>query len=204
MWWRKKKEPTVADNTWLVVGLGNPGPAYARNRHNVGHMVVDELATRLGSGFKKHKTPAQVAEGFVAPGGPKLVLAKLNSYMNVSGGPVAALLRFYSLEPDRLIIVHDELDLPFDTIKLKQGGGHGGNNGVRDVVKAAGSPDFIRVRVGIGRPPGRQDPADYVLKDFAGTERDVLPNLLADAADAVELIASAGLQAAQLKVHSPS
>lgn len=204
MWWRKKKEPTVADNTWLVVGLGNPGPAYARNRHNVGHMVVDELAARLGSGFKKHKTPAQVAEGFTTPGGPKLILAKLNSYMNVSGGPVAALLKFYSLGPDRLIIVHDELDLPFDTIKLKQGGGHGGNNGVRDIVKAAGSPDFIRVRVGIGRPPGRQDPADYVLKDFAGAERDVLPNLLTDAADAVELIATAGLQAAQLKVHSPS
>lgn len=204
MWWRKKKEPIVAENTWLVVGLGNPGPAYARNRHNVGHMVVDELATRLGSGFKKHKTPALVAEGFAAPGGPKLVLAKLNSYMNVSGGPVAALLRFYSLEPERLIIVHDELDLPFDTIKLKQGGGHGGNNGVRDIVKAAGSPDFLRVRVGIGRPPGRQDPADYVLKDFAGTERDVLPNLIADAADAVELIATVGLQAAQLKVHSPS
>ena len=204
MWWRRKKEPIVAENTWLVVGLGNPGPAYARNRHNVGHMVVDELATRLGSGFKKHKTPALVAEGFAAPGGPKLVLAKLNSYMNVSGGPVAALLRFYSLEPERLIIVHDELDLPFDTIKLKQGGGHGGNNGVRDIVKAAGSPDFLRVRVGIGRPPGRQDPADYVLKDFAGAERDVLPNLIADAADAVELIATVGLQAAQLKVHSPS
>ena len=204
MWWRRKKEPIVAENTWLVVGLGNPGPAYARNRHNVGHMVVDELATRLGTGFKKHKTPALVAEGFAAPGGPKLVLAKLNSYMNVSGGPVAALLRFYSLEPERLIIVHDELDLPFDTIKLKQGGGHGGNNGVRDIVKAAGSPDFLRVRVGIGRPPGRQDPADYVLKDFAGAERDVLPNLIADAADAVELIATVGLQAAQLKVHSPS
>lgn len=204
MWWRRKKEPIVAENTWLVVGLGNPGPAYARNRHNVGHMVVDELATRLGSGFKKHKTPALVAEGFAAPGGPKLILAKLNSYMNVSGGPVAALLRFYSLEPERLIIVHDELDLPFDTIKLKQGGGHGGNNGVRDIVKAAGSPDFLRVRVGIGRPPGRQDPADYVLKDFAGAERDVLPNLIADAADAVELIATVGLQAAQLKVHSPS
>ena len=204
MWWRKEKGQAMAENTWLVVGLGNPGPAYARNRHNVGHMVVDELAGRLGAGFRTHKTPALVAEGFVAPGGPKLVLAKLNSYMNVSGGPVAALLRFYSLEPSRLIVVHDELDLPFDTVKLKQGGGHGGHNGLRDIAKAADSPDFIRVRVGIGRPPGRQDAADFVLKDFAGSERDALPILLADAADAVELIATAGLQAAQLKFHSPS
>lgn len=204
MWWRRTKEKDVAENTWLVVGLGNPGPTYARNRHNVGHMVVDELATQMGAAFKKHKTPALVAEGFVSPGGPKLILAKLNSYMNVSGGPVAALLRFYSLEPSRLIVVHDELDLPFDTLKLKQGGGHGGHNGLRDIAKAAGSPDFIRVRVGIGRPPGRQDAADFVLKDFAGSERDLLPNLVADAADAVGLVASSGLQAAQLKVHSPS
>jgi PTH1 family peptidyl-tRNA hydrolase len=205
MWWRRKKtEPIVAENTWLVVGLGNPGPAYARNRHNVGHMVVDELAARMGAGFRKHKTPAVVAEGFLAPGGPKLVLAKLNSYMNVSGGPVAALLRFYSLDPTRLIVVHDELDLPFDTIKLKQGGGHGGHNGLRDIAKAADSADFLRVRVGIGRPPGRQDAADFVLKDFAGTERDLLPNLVGDAADAVALLATDGLQTAQLKVHSPS
>jgi PTH1 family peptidyl-tRNA hydrolase len=205
MWWRRKKtEPIVAENTWLVVGLGNPGPAYARNRHNVGHMVVDELAARMHAGFRNHKTPAVVAEGFVAPGGPKLVLAKLNSYMNVSGGPVAALLRFYSLDPTRLIVVHDELDLPFDTIKLKQGGGHGGHNGLRDIAKAAGSADFLRVRVGIGRPPGRQDAADFVLKDFAGTERDLLPNLVGDAADAVALLTTDGLQTAQLKVHSPS
>ncbi|WP_411721519.1 aminoacyl-tRNA hydrolase [Mycetocola sp.] len=205
MWWRREKtEPIVAENTWLVVGLGNPGPAYARNRHNVGHMVVDELASRMSAGFRKHKTPAVVAEGFAAPGGPKLVLAKLNSYMNVSGGPVAALLRFYSLDVTRLIVVHDELDLPFDTVKLKQGGGHGGHNGLRDIAKAADSADFLRVRVGIGRPPGRQDAADFVLKDFAGAERDVLPNLVGDAADAVTLLATDGLQAAQLKVHSPS
>ncbi|MBG6239271.1 PTH1 family peptidyl-tRNA hydrolase [Mycetocola sp. CAN_C7] len=194
----------MAENTWLVVGLGNPGPAYARNRHNVGQMVVDELAARTGSGFRKHKTPALVAEGFVSAGGPKFVLAKLNSYMNVSGGPVAALLRFYSLDPSRLIVVHDELDLPFDTVRLKQGGGHGGHNGLRDIAKAADSPEFLRVRVGIGRPPGRQDAADFVLRDFAGAERELLPNLVSDAADAVELIATSGLQAAQLKIHSPS
>lgn len=204
MWWNRKKEPIVAENTWLVVGLGNPGPAYAGNRHNVGQMVVDELARRIGANFTRHKTPAVVAEGFLAPGGPKLILAKPNSYMNLSGGPVTALLKFYSLEPSKLIVVHDELDIPFDTLKLKSGGGHGGHNGLRDIAKAAGTPDFIRVRVGIGRPPGRQDPADFVLKDFGGAERAALGTLLSDAADAVELIATDGLAAAQLKVHSPA
>lgn len=202
LWRRKKKEPVVAENTWLVVGLGNPGAGYAGNRHNVGQMVVDELARRMGANFTRHKTPAVVAEGFLAPGGPKLILAKPNSYMNLSGGPVSALLRFYSLDASRLIVVHDELDIPFDTLKLKSGGGHGGHNGLRDIAKAADSPDFIRVRVGVGRPPGRQDPADFVLKDFAPTERAALPNLIADAADAVELIATLGLSAAQLKVHT--
>lgn len=191
-------------NTWLVVGLGNPGPGYANHRHNVGQMVVDELASRIGATFKKHKTPAQVAEGFLRPGGPKLVLAKSNSYMNTSGGPVAALLKFYSLPLERLIVVHDELDIPFDTVKLKSGGGHGGHNGLRDIAKAANSPEYVRVRVGVGRPPGRQDPADFVLQGFSSTERAVLPNLLSDAADAVELVITDGLLAAQQKVHAPS
>ncbi|QEO15442.1 aminoacyl-tRNA hydrolase [Agromyces intestinalis] len=194
----------MAENTWLVVGLGNPGAQYAGNRHNVGQMVLDELAARLGANFKTHKTPSRVAEAFLRPGGPKLVLAKPNTYMNTSGGPVSALLKFTSLGVDRLIVVHDELDIPFDTIKLKQGGGHGGHNGLRDIQKAVGSPDFTRVRVGIGRPPGRQDPADYVLKDFAGAERQALPNLLSDAADAVEAIVDAGLVAAQQRFHAPS
>ncbi|HEY9425095.1 MAG TPA: aminoacyl-tRNA hydrolase [Microterricola sp.] len=191
-------------NTWLVVGLGNPGPGYASHRHNVGQMVVDELASRIGATFKKHKTPAQVAEGFLRPGGPKLVLAKSNSYMNTSGGPVAALLKFYSLPLERLIVVHDELDIPFDSVKLKAGGGHGGHNGLRDIAKAADSPEYVRVRVGVGRPPGRQDPADFVLQGFSSTERAVLPNLLSDAADAVELVITDGLLAAQQKVHAPS
>ncbi|WP_394552693.1 aminoacyl-tRNA hydrolase [Agromyces sp. MMS24-JH15] len=194
----------MAENTWLVVGLGNPGAQYAGNRHNVGQMALDELAGRIGATFKSHKTPARVAEGFLRPGGPKLVLAKPNTYMNTSGGPVSALLKFYSLGVDRLVVVHDELDIPFDTIKLKAGGGHGGHNGLRDIQKATGSPDFTRVRVGIGRPPGRQDPADYVLKDFAGAERQALPILLSDAADAVEAVVDLGLVAAQQKFHSPS
>ncbi|MDO9394977.1 MAG: aminoacyl-tRNA hydrolase, partial [Herbiconiux sp.] len=137
----------------LVVGLGNPGPGYAATRHNVGQMVVDELANRMRSSFKSHKANAVVAEGRIVPGGPRYVLAKPNTYMNVSGGPVNGLLKFYGLSPADLIVVHDELDIPFDTLKLKQGGGHGGHNGLRDIIQATGSGDFVRVRVGIGRPP---------------------------------------------------
>jgi PTH1 family peptidyl-tRNA hydrolase len=185
-----------------VVGLGNPGPDYAGNRHNVGQMVLAELADRVKAGFKSHKASAAVAEGRTGSDAPRLILAKPNSYMNLSGGAVASLLRFYKLEPDHLIVVHDELDVPFDTIKLKTGGGHGGHNGVRDIAAAIGTPDFTRVRVGIGRPPGRQPSADFVLRDFNSEERKVLPNLLSDAADAVELVASSGLAAAQLRFHT--
>jgi PTH1 family peptidyl-tRNA hydrolase len=194
----------MADRMLLVVGLGNPGPDYAGNRHNVGQMVLDELGSRLGSPFRKHKTPALVAEGRTAPGGPRLVLAKPASFMNTSGGPVAALLNFYSLTPDDLVVVHDELDLPFDTLRLKGNGGHGGHNGLRDIIKAAGTNEFARVRVGIGRPPGRQDAADFVLRDFSATEKKSLPILLAEAADAIEAIATDGLVAAQQRFHSPA
>jgi len=190
------------DNRWLVVGLGNPGPGYASTRHNVGQMVLALLADRLQAGFKTHKTQATVAEGRSVPGGPRLVLAKPTTFMNVSGPPVAALLRFYDIDVSRLIVVHDELDIPFDTLKLKQGGGHGGHNGLRDIIAACGSNEFTRVRVGIGRPPGRQSAADFVLHDFTSTERKTLPNLLDEAADAVELIATDGLTAAQLKFHT--
>jgi len=193
-----------ASDTWLVVGLGNPGSAYANTRHNVGQLVADELATRASAAFKSHKTNSHVAEGRIHPGGPKLILAKSNGYMNTSGGPVSQLLRFFSLEPGRLIVVQDELDIPFDTLKLKFGGGHGGHNGVRDIIKAAGTGDFTRVRVGVGRPPGSSDAADHVLKGFTTTERKTLPILIADAADAVELITTDGLTAAQLKFHTKS
>ena len=190
------------DDQWLVVGLGNPGPGYAGNRHNVGQMALAELVSRASSSFKNHKTNSAVAEGRTVPGGPKFVFAKPNTFMNVSGGPVAALLRFYKLDVSRLIVLHDELDIPFDTIKLKYGGGHGGHNGLRDIIAAVGTGDFTRVRIGIGRPPGRQDTADFVLRDFGADERAVLPNLLVDAADATELIASEGLTVAQLKFHT--
>lgn len=189
---------------WLVVGLGNPGSAYAGNRHNVGQMVLHELAGRASVSFRNHKANAAIAETRGGVSSPTLVLAKPNSFMNLSGGPVAGVMRFYKIPPTRLIVVHDELDLPFDTLRLKLGGGPGGHNGVRDVIAAIGSPDFIRLRVGVGRPPGRQDPADFVLRDFSSTERPILPNLLADAADAIDLVAEHGLTAAQLKVHTAS
>jgi PTH1 family peptidyl-tRNA hydrolase len=192
----------MADDRWLVVGLGNPGPGYAGHRHNVGQMVVAELASRLGTTLKAHKAGAVVGEARVRPGGDRIALAVPSTFMNVSGRPVAALLKFYSLDLSRLVVVHDELDLPFDTVRLKTGGGPGGHNGVRDIIAAVG-PDFIRVRVGIGRPPGRQDPADFVLSPFSTAERDTLPNLISDAADATELILIDGLLAAQQRWHAP-
>ena len=166
-------------------------------------MALAELADRISGTFKTHKANATVAEGRLVPGGPKLVLAKPNSFMNLSGGPVAALLRFYSLDASRLVVLHDELDLPFDTIRLKTGGGHGGHNGIRDIATAIGTPDFARVRIGIGRPPGRQPAADFVLTPFTAAERQVLPNLLVDAADATELLIGEGLLAAQQRFHAP-
>ena len=185
---------------WLVVGLGNPGPGYAGNRHNVGSMVVAELAQRMSTPFKSSRSNAMVAEG--RRGDARFVLAKPLSFMNLSGGPTASLLKYYKLDASRLIVVHDELDIPFDTLRLKFGGGNGGHNGIRDVSAALGSPDYVRVRVGIGRPPGRMDAAAFVLQNFSGTERETLPNLISEAADAVELIASEGLTAAQLKFHT--
>jgi PTH1 family peptidyl-tRNA hydrolase len=189
--------------TWLVVGLGNPGPRYERTRHNVGQLVLDVLADRRDAPFRTHRAGARVAETWLRPGEAKLILAKPSSFMNVSGGPVSQLARFYRTAPDRIVVVHDELDIPFDTIRLKTGGGHGGHNGVRDVAKALGSADFARVRVGIGRPPGRQDPADWVLQPFSATERDVLGVLVSDAADAVEDLVGEGLVAAQQRHHAP-
>lgn len=192
----------MTSNTWLVAGLGNPGPGYSRNRHNVGQMVVDELASRMGGSFKSHKSRAQVLEGRISIGGPRVILAKPLTYMNLSGGPVSALARFYGIEPGNVVAVHDEIDIPFGTVKLKLGGGEGGHNGLRDISKALGTKDYLRVRVGVGRPPGRMDTADWVLKDFGTTESKDLPFLVSDGADAVELLLSDGLVAAQQKFHS--
>ena len=190
-------------DAWLIVGLGNPGPRYELTRHNVGQLVVDELAARRGESFRAHKANARVAETWLRPGGAKLILAKPNTFMNVSGGPVAGLAKFYDIEPERVVVVHDELDIPFDTIKLKIGGGPGGHNGVRDVAKALDTAEFARVRVGIGRPSGRQDPADWVLDPFGASERKNLPILVGDAADAVEQLVAEGLLAAQQRHHAP-
>jgi peptidyl-tRNA hydrolase, PTH1 family len=189
-------------NTWLVVGLGNPGPGYSQNRHNVGQMVLDELAGRVSGHFKAHKSHAQILEGRLGIGGPRLVLAKPLTYMNLSGGPTSALAKFYDIAPDHVIAIHDEIDIPFNTIKLKIGGGEGGHNGLRDISKALGTKDYLRVRVGVGRPPGRMDTADYVLKDFATAEKKELPFLIDDAADAAELVIREGLVHAQQKFHS--
>ncbi|WP_426006571.1 aminoacyl-tRNA hydrolase [Paenarthrobacter sp. NyZ202] len=189
-------------DTWLIVGLGNPGTEYSGNRHNVGQMVLDELAARVGGKFKVHKSRAQVVEGRLGIGGPRVVLAKPMTYMNVSGGPVANLAKFFDIAPDHVIAVHDEIDIPFNTVKLKIGGGEGGHNGLRDISKALATKDYLRVRVGVGRPPGRMDTADYVLRDFATAEKKDLPFLIDEAADAVELLMAEGLLAAQQKHHA--
>ncbi|MDF2146885.1 aminoacyl-tRNA hydrolase [Knoellia sp. p5-6-4] len=196
-------------DTWLVVGLGNPGPRYAGNRHNVGAMVVDDLASRHGSArLKTHKSRASIAEVRlgVLPGGapgPKAVLAVPSSYMNESGGPVKALMQFFSIDTDHLVVIHDELDIPAGEVRLKKGGGEGGHNGLRSISSSLDTRDYLRVRVGIGRPPGRMEPADYVLRDFSVTERKDLPFLIGDAADATEQLVAEGLLTAQQRWHSP-
>ena len=194
-------------DTWLVVGLGNPGPEYAGNRHNVGAMAIEELAARDAAGgrasFKAHKARARVAEVRLRVGGPKLVLAVPSTYMNTSGGPVAGLLRYYDVPVERLIVLHDELDIDPGVVRLKRGGGEGGHNGLRSVSQSIGSREYLRVRIGIGRPPGRQDPADFVLRDFGKAERGNLPFLLSDAADAVEALIEGGLVDAQQRFHAP-
>ncbi|WP_294646996.1 aminoacyl-tRNA hydrolase [uncultured Rothia sp.] len=189
-------------DAWLIVGLGNPGPEYEKTRHNIGQMVLDELAKEVGGSFKKHsKASAVVVEGRLGFGGPKVILMKSLGYMNTSGGPVSALAQFYDINPDRIIAVHDELDIPFDTIKLKIGGGEGGHNGLRDITKALGTKDYYRVRTGIGRPPGRMDTADFVLKPFSSTEAKDLPFLISNAADATVMLIKEGLQATQQRYH---
>ena len=183
----------------LLAGLGNPGPQYAGNRHNVGFMVLDELAARIGGKFKTHKTGGEVLEGRLA--GRRVVLVKPRSYMNLSGGPVVGAARFYKVEPSGIVVVHDELDVDFGALKLKLGGGDNGHNGLRSITKSLGTRDYYRVRFGIGRPPGRQDPADFVLKDFSAAERKELELLIAEAADATEALLAYGLETAQNEVH---
>jgi PTH1 family peptidyl-tRNA hydrolase len=185
----------VDEAPWLVVGLGNPGPGYAGNRHNVGFMVLDLLAERVGGRFKAHKGRADIVEARLA--GQRAVLAKPRSFMNESGGPVSSLRDFFRIPVDQVIVVHDELDLEPGMLRLKAGGGDNGHNGLRSLRRSVGSGEFIRVRVGIGRPPGRQDPADFVLHDFSAAERKDLGVTVERAADAVEALIRDGLAMAQ-------
>jgi peptidyl-tRNA hydrolase, PTH1 family len=185
----------------LVVGLGNPGPNYAKTRHNIGFMVADILADRIGSGFKLHKkSGADVATGRL--GDRSVVLAKPRVYMNESGRHVGPLAKFYSVAPGDVVVLHDELDIDFGRIRLKFGGGEGGHNGLRSIASALGTKDFQRVRIGVGRPPGRKDPAAFVLETFNSTERPEVPLLCENAADATELLLKVGVEAAQNTVHA--
>ena len=192
----------MATGTFLVVGLGNPGKQYAGNRHNVGAMVADVLARRVGGSFKGHKAGADIVEARLA--GSRLVLAKPRSYMNLSGAATAGLARFFGVEPSGIVAVHDELDLPPATVRVKSGGGEGGHNGLRSISAALGTKDYLRVRFGIGRPPGRMEPADFVLRDFSAAERKELSIDLEHAADAVEMLIELGLEATQNRLHGPS
>jgi len=187
-------------NAWLIVGLGNPGPVYSGHRHTVGAMVVDELASRTGANLRSHKARAASAEVHIAE--QRAIIAKPLTFMNGSGGPVAGLLSFYKVPVENLVVIHDDLDIPFSELRLKLGGGEGGHNGLRSVTKSVGTRDYLRVRVGIGRPPGRMDAADYVLHNFSGTERSEVALLVSDAADAVESLVAKGLAAAQQEWHS--
>ncbi|HTT53287.1 MAG TPA: aminoacyl-tRNA hydrolase [Streptosporangiaceae bacterium] len=189
----------MPDERWLIAGLGNPGGGYAGNRHNAGYLVADELARRMGGKFRPGKFRSTVAEGRLA-GTPVTVLKPL-TYMNESGGPVAGVRNFYHVPPERVVVVHDELDLPFGTIRLKLGGGDNGHNGLRSVTAALGTREYYRVRFGISRPPGRMDPAAYVLRDFTAAEREELPFMVDQAAGAVETLLRDGLAAAQNEFH---
>ncbi|MGO8958471.1 MAG: aminoacyl-tRNA hydrolase [Streptosporangiaceae bacterium] len=190
----------MAEDRWLIAGLGNPGPHYAGNRHNVGFMCCDVLAADARARFKRDRSRAMTASAVLS--GVAAVLAKPNSFMNVSGGPIAAVRAFYKIPAERIVVLHDDLDLPFGTVRLKLGGGDNGHNGLRSVTSALGTRNYHRIRIGIGRPPGRMDPADYVLRDFSAAERKELQHVLVRAAEAAEALLTRGLDAAQNEFHA--
>lgn len=191
-------------NRWLVIGLGNPGAEYEKTRHNVGAMLVAHMAQVNGAKFNSHKARANVSEFRLGVGvdAPALILATLRCYMNESGGPTKALADFYKISGDHLIIAHDELDIPYSAIRVKFGGGDNGHNGLKSITSAKGSPDYFRMRLGIGRPPGAQDPADYVLKPFNSTERAELTDFMIKSAEAVESLIRFGLEKTQQNFNS--
>ncbi|MDN5895100.1 MAG: aminoacyl-tRNA hydrolase [Nocardioides sp.] len=201
---------TEPQDVWLVVGLGNPGPSYSGHRHNIGYLVADELASRMGSPpgkalWKSHKSGrADVVEGRLTPPGvpgPRVVLMRGRTYMNESGGPVSAVAKFYGVPPERIIAIHDELDIDFGALRIKFGGGDNGHNGLRSMRGSLGTGDFYRVRAGIGRPPGRQSVSDFVLSGYSSTEKKELPFQVGDAADAIECLVTEGLEKTQSRFN---
>jgi len=196
---RQRSGSAVPGEIWVVAGLGNPGPTYATTRHNAGYLVVDELLSRTGVSLRPHKSGRALAsEGRLSgPGGPRAVLVRARGHMNESGGPVAAVLAYYKVQPDRLVVVHDELDVPYGELRVKFGGGDNGHNGLRSLRQFLGTGDYYRVRVGVGRPPGRQDAADYVLQPFDRVQRRELDLLVQRAADCVESLVAEGLETTQ-------
>lgn len=185
----------------LIVGLGNPGPKYEKTRHNIGVMVADQIVAAAGGRYTVHKrSGAEVAS--VSLAGGSVLVAKARTFMNTTGRQIGPLAKFYSVEPAEVIVLHDELDIDFGAVRLKRGGGEGGHNGLRSLSQALGTRDYLRVRLGIGRPPGRQDPADYVLKPFPSAARDEVGLLIEHGVDATELLISQGLESAQNIVHA--
>jgi PTH1 family peptidyl-tRNA hydrolase len=190
--------------TWLVVGLGNPGDQYAATRHNIGQMVIDELAKRNSIKLSSHKSRTDIAAYKLGVGvdAHSIILAKSKSYMNESGGPIKALANFYSVQPENIIVLHDELDIPFAAIRSKIAGGDNGHNGLKSMTSAFDGPDYYRIRLGIGRPMGQQDPADFVLKAFSKVEQKNLAEFIDRGADAVESLISSGLELTQQNFNS--
>ncbi|MEI9907870.1 MAG: aminoacyl-tRNA hydrolase [Actinomycetota bacterium] len=185
--------------TWLIVGLGNPGPDYSSTRHNVGQMVVDLLASQNKLKWSTHKSRCDVAAYKIGVGvsAESIIIAKSRSYMNESGGPIKALAAFYKVEPAKIIAIHDELDIPFSAIRVKFSGGDNGHNGLKSLTSSFATSDYFRVRMGIGRPIGQQDPADFVLKQFSSVEKKTLEDFVCNGAEAVESLITKGLERTQ-------
>jgi len=190
--------------TWLVVGLGNPGDKYAATRHNVGQMVIDELVRRHNVKLSSHKSRTHIAAFKLGVGvdAHPIIVAKSHSFMNETGGPIKALANFYSVEPQKIIALHDELDIPFAAIRTKIAGGDNGHNGLKSMTSAFGTAEYYRVRLGIGRPMGEQDPGDFVLKAFSKVEQKDLGEFIVRGADVVESLISDGLERTQTRYNS--
>ena len=189
---------------WLVVGLGNPGPEYEATRHNIGQLVVDQLAKSNSAKWSSHKSRCDIAEFKLGVGidAASVIVAKSKSYMNESGGPVKALANFYKVEVANIIVLHDELDIPYAAIRAKVAGGDNGHNGLKSLTSSFGTPDYFRVRLGIGRPMGEQDPGDFVLKQFSKEEKKELDLFIDRGADCVEFLIEKGLDLTQSKFNS--